>query len=297
MMQRCLFVLVALWLGLGATVYGESSPTTAAPRIVSLAPSVTETLFALGAGAQVTGVCSFCDFPQEAERLPRVGAYLTPNVESIIAQAPDVVIGVPPNNPDAIAALQRAGLHVVIVAVDTIAQVKNAIATMARAIGREDAGVRLWNDIERRMTTVQARLSGAPQRRVLMVVGQNPLIAVGSGTYLNELIVEAHGVNIAAATGVPWPQLSLEFAVANLPEVIIDGSMGSDEKAEGQRLGVWQNFPELPAIREKRLYLRRSAMLLRPGPRLAEGFEEIARFIHPECFQAPRDGVQAADSR
>lgn len=270
---------------------------TTALRVVSLAPSVTETLFALGAGTQLTGVCTFCDFPQEVERLPRIGAYLTPNVEAIIAQAPDVVIGVPPNNPEAIAALQRAGLNVVIVTVDTIGQIKNAIETIARVIGREEAGARLWAEIQRKMTAVQTRLINAPQRRVLMVVGQNPLIAVGSSIYLNELITQAHGVNIAAATGVPWPQLSLEFAVANLPEVIIDSSMGSEEKEEGQRLGIWRNFPELPAIREGRLYTRRSYILLRPGPRLAEGFEEIARFIHPECFPEPQENPQAADSR
>jgi iron complex transport system substrate-binding protein len=135
------------------------------------------------------------------------------------------------------------------------------------------------------MAVIRARLIDAPQRRVLMLVGQNPLIAVGSGIFLNELISLAHGVNIANTTGQQWPRLSLEFAVANQPEVIIDGSMGSEEKDKEQRLGVWRNFTALPAVREKRVYGRHSYSLLRPGPRLAEAFEEIARFIHPEYFQ------------
>lgn len=253
-------------------------------RIVSLAPSVTETLFALDAGAQLVGICTFCDFPRAVERIERIGSYLAPNVEAIVAKAPDVVIGVPPNNPVAVAALQRAGLRVVIVQVDTIAQIEAAIRTIAQEAGREIQGEALLAEVQRRMAAIRARLDDAPQRRVLMVVGQNPLIAVGSGIFLNELIAQARGINIAASTGQQWPRLSLEFAVANQPDVIIDGSMGSEGKEEAQRLGVWRNFPALPAVRNGRLYGHRSDTLLRPGPRLAEGFEEIARLIHPERF-------------
>jgi iron complex transport system substrate-binding protein len=254
-------------------------------RIVSLAPSVTETLFALGAGAQVVGVCTFCDFPQEVERVDRIGSYLTPNVEAIVAKAPDVVIGVPPNSPEAVAALRRAGLKVVIVEVDTVAQIEAAVRTIADEAGHGGQGEVLLTALQARMAAVKARLAGAPPRRVLMVVGQNPLIAVGSGIFLNELIAQAQGINIAANTGQQWPRLSLEFVVAQQPDVIIDGSMGSEEKTEAELFGVWRNFPMLPAVRSGRLYGRRSYTLLRPGPRLAEGFEELARLIHPERFQ------------
>jgi iron complex transport system substrate-binding protein len=171
------------------------------------------------------------------------------------------------------------------VQVDTVAQVETAIRIIAREVGRESAGERLLSDIQQKIAAIQTRLTGAPQRRVLMLVGQNPLIAVGSGIFLNELISLAHGVNIASGTGQQWPHLSLEFAVANQPEVIIDGSMGSEEKDRGRQFSMWQNFPELPAVKEQRVYGGGSYLLLRPGPRLAEGFEEIARFIHPERFQ------------
>jgi iron complex transport system substrate-binding protein len=246
---------------------------------------VTETLFAVGAGEQLVGVCTFCDFPREVERIARIGSYIAPNVEAIVAKTPDVVIGVPPNNPEAVAALSRAGLRVVIVEVDTIAQIEVAIRTIAHEAGRKAEGEALLATIRQRMAVVRSRLDGAPQRRVLVVVGQNPLIAVGNGIFLNELITQAHGINIAADTNQQWPRLSLEVAVAKQPDVIIDGSMGSEEKNEAQLFGIWRNFPELPAVRNGRLYGRRSYTLLRPGPRLAEGFEEIARLIHPERFQ------------
>ncbi|HJY81452.1 MAG TPA: ABC transporter substrate-binding protein [Candidatus Binatia bacterium] len=281
--QTLTVVLVILLVNF--PTWSEQAAGPKPKRIVSLAPSVTETLFALGAGEQLVGICTFCDFPREVERIDRIGSYIEPNVEAIVAKAPDVVIGVPPNSPEAVAALQRAGLKVVIVQVDTIEQIEAAMRTIAREAGRETEGEALLTDVQRQMAAVQARLDGAPQRRVLMVVGQNPLIAVGSGIFLNELITQAHGVNIAADTNQQWPRLSLEVAVAKQPDVIIDGSMGSEEKDEAQLFGVWQNFPELPAVRNNRLYGRRSYTLLRPGPRLAEGFEEIARLIHPERFQ------------
>ncbi|MBI3303022.1 MAG: cobalamin-binding protein [Deltaproteobacteria bacterium] len=286
--NRCdqkVFIAVLVVLFVGFPAWGEQLAGFRPKRIVSLAPSVTETLFALGAGEQLVGICTFCDFPHEVERIDRIGSYLMPNVEAIVAKAPDVVIGVPPNSPEAVEALRRAGLRVVIVQVDTIEQIEAAMRTIAYEAGRKAEGEALLADIQRRMAAVRARLDGVPQRRVLMVVGQNPLIAVGSGIFLNELITQAHGINIAAGTNQQWPRLSLEFAVANQPDVIIDSSMGSEEKEETQLLGVWRNFPELPAVRNGRLYGRRSYTLLRPGPRLAEGFEEIARLIHPERFQ------------
>ena len=284
--QVKLFLFVGIVLILSfLPAWSEQGTAVKPKRIVSLAPSVTETLFALGAGEQLVGICTFCDFPPEVERIDRIGSYIAPNVEAIIAKAPDVVIGVPPNSPEAVAALQRAGLRVVIVQVDTLEQIEAAMRTIAHEAGRDAQGEALLVELRQRMAAVRARLEGAPPRRVLMVVGQNPLIAVGSGIFLNELITQAHGLNIAADTNQQWPRLSLEVAVAKQPEVIIDGSMGSDETGEAQLLGVWQNFPELPAVRNGRLYGRRSYALLRPGPRLAEGFEELARLIHPERFQ------------
>jgi len=281
--QTLTVTLVALLSSLPG--WSEQGTVVKSKRIVSLAPSVTETLFALGAGEQLVGICTFCDFPREVERIDRIGSYIAPNVETIVAKAPDVVIGVPPNSPEAVAALRRAGLRVVIVQVDTIEQIEAAMRTIAHEAGRDTQGEALLGELRQRMAAVRARLEGASQRRVLMVVGQNPLIAVGSGIFLNELITQAHGVNIAADTNQQWPRFSLEVAVAKQPDVIIDGSMGSEEKDEAQLFGVWQNFPELPAVRNGRLYGRRSYTLLRPGPRLAEGFEEIARLIHPERFQ------------
>ena len=277
--------IVTLLLFLTSCTHSEPKKDTSSRRIVSLAPSVTETLFAIGAKAEVVGICTFCDFPQGVETIDRVGSYSAPNVEAIVAKRPDVVIGVPPNNPEAIAALQQLGVRVVIVQVDTIEQIRAAIRTIAHEAARAEQGESLLITMDKRMEAIRARLNGAPQRRVLMVVGQEPLIAVGSGIFLNELITQAYGINIAAEANQPWVRLSLEVAVAKQPEVIIDGSMGSEENDKHQYLGMWKNFPTLPAVRDGRVYGTQSYTVLRPGPRLPDGFEEIARLIHPERFQ------------
>lgn len=253
-------------------------------RIISLAPSVTETLFALGAGDAVVGVSTYCDYPPEVAKIQRVGSFLTPNVEEIVALRPDLIIGVPsPGNQDPVKTLQSLGLKVVIVEGDTVRQMRESIDTIAQAIGRPAAGRHLIEQIDARMDAIQERLRDAPQRRVLMAVGQKPLVAVGSGMFQDELIRMAHGINVAGGTGLAWPHLNIEVVIAWAPEVIIDATMGTEENAHA--LDFWRQFPSLPAVREQRLYGYRSYQLLRPGPRMPDALDTIARTIHPERFQ------------
>jgi iron complex transport system substrate-binding protein len=259
---------------------------THAQRIISLAPSVTETLFALGAGDEVVGVSTYCDYPPEVRKIKRVGTFLTPNVEAIIALRPDVIIGVPtPGNERPVRSLQSLGLKVVIVGGDTMRQMRESIDLIAQAISRAAAGRDLLERIDARLAAIQARVHAAPARRVLMVVGQKPLVAVGSGTFQDELIRMAGGINVAGGTGLAWPHLNIETVIAWAPEVIIDTSMGTEESA--RTLEFWKQFPSLPAVRDQRVYGYRSYQLLRPGPRIAEALDAMARAIHPERFSTP----------
>jgi iron complex transport system substrate-binding protein len=253
-------------------------------RVISLAPSVTETVFALGAGNEVVGVSTYCDYPPEVTKITRVGSFLTPNIEEIIALKPDVIIGVPtPGNEEPVKTLQSLGFKIVIVPADTVEQTRTSITMIAHALSRDDDGRRLVERFDTRMTAVRQRLQGAPLRRVLMVVGQKPLVAVGSGTFQDELIRMARGINVAGATGLTWPHLNLETVIAWAPQVIIDTSMGTEENA--QVLEFWKQFPSLPAVREQRLYTYASYQLLRPGPRIPEALDMIARAVHPERYE------------
>jgi cobalamin transport system substrate-binding protein len=253
-------------------------------RIISLAPSTTEMVFALGLGDQLIGVSTYCDYPPEVAKIDRVGTFLTPNVEAIVAKRPDLILAVPsPGNRTAVESLERLGLKTVIVDANTVREIKDSLVTVGRALGREAQAHALVATIDERIAAVRARLDAVPARKVLMVVGHTPLIAVGAGSFQHEFIEMARGSNVAAAAKGEWPHLSIEFAIAAAPEVIIDTTMGNEEEPGSEAaMAFWNAFPTIPAVRDRRVYGYRNYQLLRPGPRLAEAFESIARFVHPE---------------
>jgi iron complex transport system substrate-binding protein len=250
-------------------------------RIISLAPSITETLFAVGAGGDLVGVTDLSDWPPEAGRIDRVGSYLTPNVEAIVARRPDLVIAVPsPGNREAVESLESLGLRVVVVEEGpTIADVFASIVKIASAADRPDAGRALVGRLQERIGAVEKRAAALARRRVLLIVGQNPLVAAGDGNLLDELLRRAAAENVAAGLG-RWPRLSIEYLVKSDPEVIIDSSMGG-EAASG--FSFYDGLG-LRALEKKRVYAMRLDEVLRPGPRLAEGLEKLAKTIHPEAF-------------
>jgi len=256
-------------------------------RIVSLAPSMTETVFALGAGDQLVGVSVYCDYPPQAKKIDRVGTFLTPNVEVIVAMRPDVVLAVPsPGNRNSVESLRKLGLEVLVSEPHSVDEVRDLILEVGSEIGRGEQARALVEDIDRRIALVKARTNAAEPRKVLMVIGQMPLRVVGAGTFLDELIRLSGGVNLAASVGGPWPHLSIEFPLVAKPEVIIDTTMGNEERAgAGSATQFWDAFPTIPAVKEGRVYGHRQYHLLRPGPRVAEALETIARYIHPERFQ------------
>jgi iron complex transport system substrate-binding protein len=255
-------------------------------RIVSLAPSLTETVFALGLGERLVGVSVYCDEPPEARLIDKVGTFLSPSVETIVAKRPDIVLAVPsPSNQNPVRSLQRLGLRVVVVDPNTVAEIKESIRTLGNELQRAAQAQALVDAIEEKFTDVRDRLADVPRRKVLMVVGQTPLIAVGARTFQGELIEMARGVNVAAAAGGTWPNLSLEYVIAAAPDVIIDTTMGNEERpgADGA-LAFWRTFPTIPAVNAGRVHGYKAYQLLRPGPRIGDAYEAIARFIHPEKF-------------
>lgn len=251
-------------------------------RIVSLAPSVTETLFALGAGDRVVAVSDFCDYPPAATQLPRVGSFNAPSVEAVLGARPDVVIGAPsPGNHENVRTMQRLGVRIEIVDPERLADLPTVTRRIAAIAGVPEAGERLVATMAREMDAVRVRVAGARKPRVLMLVGQDPLIAVGPESFLGELLVEAGAVNLAPA-GEAWPRLNVEVVIAADPEVIIDSSMGTE--AGTATLGYWTRFASITAVQHGRVHPFRSFEALRPGPRLAQALAELARVLHPERF-------------
>jgi iron complex transport system substrate-binding protein len=261
-----------------------ASPAHAAAqmRIVSLAPSVTETLFALGAGPDVVGVSQYCDYPPQVQDLPRVGSFLTPNLEAIIALRPTLVVGLElSSDVRQIRALNSMGYPVLLVSDDSLQQIETSIEKVGARIDREDEARRLVAQIRAQIETVQNRLANVKPVRALMLVGHQPIVAVGPDTYLDELMRIARADNIVEAVGEQWPHLSLEFIIAMRPEVILDGAMGTDPASSSD---FWEKYPTIPAVRDRRVYGYAEDPMLHAGPRVGESLEIIARKIHPEAW-------------
>jgi cobalamin transport system substrate-binding protein len=262
-------------------------------RIVSLAPSVTETLFALGAGAEVVGVSQYCDYPEAAARLPKVGTFLTPNVEAIAGLRPTLVIGLESSsNIREIHAIEAMGYPTLMVSEGTIEAIQTAIVKIGDGIGRAQQARELVGKIRSRINLVQQRLRSVRPRRVLMLVGHQPIVAVGPGTFLDELLELAGGTNIAARADQSWPRLSIEYIIAMAPEVILDGQMGSDPVSPNS---FWAQYPSIPAVKQGRVYGYAQDLILHPGPRVWQSLDLLAAMIHPEV--AANSSITAATGR
>jgi iron complex transport system substrate-binding protein len=261
-------------------------------RVVSLAPSLTEILFAIGAGDRLVGVCNFCDHPPEVARVPRVGTFTAPSIEAILAARPDLLVAVRgPATMDAIEAVRRLGVDTLVVEDSTLGAVWAAIESIGARTGRPVAAAELAAAMRGRFDAIRNRVAGVPRRRVLMVVGQTPLVVAGGGTFVDELIQMAGGTNVAADSAQAWPRLSLETVLARAPEVIIDSALSHEEGADP---GLWARFPSLPAVRDGRVHPYGSFAALRGGPRLVDAAEEFARLIHPERYQEGGGGSGGA---
>jgi iron complex transport system substrate-binding protein len=251
-------------------------------RIVSLAPSVTEGIFALGLGDRLVGVTTYCDYPPAAKRLPKIGGFMNPSLEAILAARPDLVIGVSgATDPAKAQEMERLGLKVTLISLSNLKDILDSIKTLAALLGRAETGQKLVNRIAAQIQAVEKRVKRAPRRSVLLVVGIHPLIAVGRKNFIDELITLAGGENVAARASQPWLNLPEEFVVAKAPQVIIEAGMGSERDDSNKR---WRDLTSVPAVKNGRVYSYPSDKILRPGPRVGEALAEVAHLIHPECF-------------
>lgn len=268
--------------------------------MVSLTPSITETLFALGLGSRVVGVSTACDFPPEAARLPKAGSFSEPVAEAIVALRPDLVLTSPsPGNESAVRAIERSGVKVAVVGGDgAIADVRRAILDVGRAVGEEGAAAALVAAMDARLAVVRDRAARLPRPAAAVVVGREPLVLAGPSSYLGELLALAGGANVADAVGGRWPRVGLEYLVMAAPEVLFDLSLSMGEISPGETspaesgggvtgkappAAAWAEAAAVPAVASGRVLGDRASVMLRPGPRLAEAAEALFAGLHPDA--------------
>lgn len=274
-------------------------------RIVSLAPNLTETLFALGAGDRVVGVTDFCDYPAHARSKAKVGGIINPSIEAVVSLKPDLVlITREGNRRETMEALERLKISVFAVGTDTMAGVFRMIRDVGAAAGLAGRGEQLARRLEAESAAVERALRGQPPRRVLLLVWLQPVVSAGRGTFLDDLLRRSGAESISATLSAPWPHLSIEEIIRSDPEYLLIPRtpwFGPTREELLQHPG----FRELKAVQENRIvYL--PAAVERPGPRLGAVQSLIARELHPGAFPAkaartsgpaPRAGVEVRAPR
>ncbi len=270
---------------MGRKIYLAKAPT----RIVSLAPSVTETLFAIGAGSQVVGVTQFCDFPPEAAQKPKVG-YANPNLESLVALQPDLII-TPQQflKLDLLGKLEELKIPVFILADRSVEDIFSHIQTLGRMLDRSTEAVALGMDLRQEIARLKVRTQGQPPVRVLYVLNSQPLITVGPGSFIDQLIGLVGGVNVAAKSATPYPRLSMEAVLQEDPEVLVF-PIGKAEGISESEQKAWRQWTTLTAVKQGRLRQIPADLLNRPGPRIGKGLELLVDILHPSSVSSSSTG-------
>jgi iron complex transport system substrate-binding protein len=269
------------------TVTDELGRTIEVPqpvlRIVSLAPSMTETVFALGAGDRLVGDTNACDYPAAALTVAKVGSVQAPSIETIITLRPDLVLATKSLNLDAtVEALSRLGVPVYVTDPHTVQDVLNSTAHFANVIGESDAGQALVASLQMRLNSLRQRLSGVPPRRILFVVWMDPLISIGRNTFITDALTWADAQSVVE-TSQDWPHVSLEAIVHLQPEYLVfagpHGDAGVPSLADLRSLPGWR---DLEAVRDGRVAVV-SGALARPCPRIVDAIEELSRDLHTDA--------------
>jgi iron complex transport system substrate-binding protein len=260
-----------------------------AQRIISLAPSVTELLFALEAGDAVVAVTQACDYPPAALTKPRLG-FASSAVEQMILLRPDLVVGVVGMvKPVTIETLARAHIPLLLLEAKTLSDLYRHIRWLGQATGRLADADRLITHLEARREALAARLKGVEPVSVLYVINDHPLVTIGSSTFIYHLIELAGGRNITASAIGAYPQLSLEAVLMANPEVILFPSSGATMVSDSQRR-FWGRWPTVRAVQQGRLAVVNSDLMDRPGPRLFEAAWRLAELFHPERMASADEG-------
>ncbi len=254
-------------------------------RVVALAPSVTEIVFALGRQDRLKGVSRYSDYPPAAGNLPKIGSYVHLDVERIVSLQPDLCIGIKDGNPLAVVEqLEKLGIPVFAVNPRDLETTMRSIDAIGDLLQASDKARDIVADMRRRIGKVAAATAKLTHRpRVFVQIGVSPIVSVGDGTFINELITTAGGINVAAGPN-PYPRYSIEQVITLAPDVLVISSMARAAVFE-QVKAQWMQWPAIPAVRNKAVFIAPTNIFDRPTPRLVEGLEQMARYIHPQLFR------------
>lgn len=279
--MRCLLLLITLLL-IGLRAQADEPPG----RIVSLSPNLTHIIYALGELDRVVGVTIYSDFPPEAGKLPKVGGWINPNYEAIVALRPDAVIFMKDQDTIFGGKLRELGLKTIVTdSNDSVADILKTITYLGDLLGKEKVAKNLVTELQTSLDKIRERTKGLPKKRILLVVGRNPgtledIYVIGRNNYINELIEVAGGENVVENQRFSI-KLTKEAILTLDPDVIIEINHEQVDK-EKEILHVWSGLAQSRAVREDQVYILPSTVLLHPSQTIVEGTRVLADILHPE---------------
>ena len=284
-----LVILLFAWWQTPAS-YTPSDTASKPARIVSLAPSITETLFAVGAGQQLVAVTDFCQYPEAAQQLPRIGGYLDPSLSQIVALAPDLVVMLD-RQQNLHRQLQQLGINTLLIDNARLDGILQSIVDIGRATGHATTAKQLHTRITQQITSIQRQVAGKPRKATLMAIAHytnseqlDMVYIAGQQDFYNDILHLAGGRNVYQDTRLKVPAVSLEGLLRMDPEVIIDifpdaGAHQADlQKVRRQ----WQQLEQIEAVRQQQIHFIEAGYATVPGPRIVQLLSDIAGILHPE---------------
>ena len=264
---------------LGRTLQIERIPQ----RIVSLSPSNTEIVYALGLQDHLIGVTTYCNYPPEAKNKTQVSGYSTVDMEKVVSLQPDLILADNIHKTEVIPAFEKLGIPVLGIVAPNLDRLLADIELLGKICGKQDASSALAEGLQKRITAVQQKTAGKTQPRVFFVTWHDPLWTVGRGSMIDDLITRAGGINIASDLKANQT-IDLETAIQRNPEVIVILNSMGDEAVSYRFLKNEPRFQATDALKNNRVYQVNSDIFGRTTPRSVDGLEELAKLIHPELF-------------
>src|ERR1700738_2986491 len=254
-------------------------------RVVSLAPSLTETVYALGLQDRLVGDTDYCDYPPDAQKKTKVGGGINPSIETIASLHPDLVLATKNfNRLETVETLKGLGIPSYTTEPHTVRDIISSTEKIAELMGAPEAGKSVAEDMQKRLSALQEKLEGTPPRRVLYVVWSDPLISIGKDTFIADALRLAGAASIVDSAQ-SWPQMNLEEIVKMQPDYLVFASSHSESLARDfDVLARRPGWRLLDAVRNRRFAIISDAVD-RPAPRIVSAIEELARQLHPELFQ------------
>jgi iron complex transport system substrate-binding protein len=290
----CLFIVLIMCLSFGSCGKKNSSRNTVlitdpmgrevkvpknVKRIVSMAPNVTEMLFAIGLDNEIVGVTDYCNYPESAKSKTKIGGYYNPNVEVILSLTPDLIIATPDGySKERIDKLDQTGIPIFIVNPQNINDVLVSMALIGKVTGKEEIANQVVENMRSRIKIIKDKVSQIPEQKrpkVFYEIGEDPLVTVGPNNVVNDLLTIAGGINVALDAPNSWPVYSVEAVIMKNPDVILTAPSTMTSTDKNIQIAKWKKYRTVSAVINGKIYAIDPDIMLRSGPRVVDGLEKL----------------------